>query len=168
MAEVAHLSGFSSLRTFNAALQAHYRLTPTQVRATNPARVQRSGDALHLRLCYRPPFDTERLLAFFALRAIAGVEVVDTARRTLARTLRVQQGAQVYTGWVVCQFEPKAHTVRLQYVHPTGPVPATGCWRRCAPGSTWTPTRWPSQQPCPPRGRTRQACACRGAWMALS
>ena len=111
MAEVAHLSGFSSVRTFNAALQAHYRLTPTQVRATG---VQRSGDALHLRLCYRPPFDTERLLEFFALRAIDGVEVVDTARRTLARTLRVQQGAQVYTGWVVCRFEPEAHTVRLQ------------------------------------------------------
>lgn len=111
MAEVARLSGFASVRTFNTALQSHYRLTPTQVRATG---ARRSGDVLHLRLCYRPPFDTDRLLGFFALRAMEGVEVVDTARRTLARTLRIQQGPQTHTGWVVCQFSPDAHTVQVQ------------------------------------------------------
>lgn len=108
MAEVAHLSGFSSVRTFNAALQAHYRLTPSQVRATG------STATLTLRLYYRPPYDVERVLAFLAQRAIPGVEKVDGTARTVTRTLQLRQGDTMRSGWLSCRFDPAAPCVHLQ------------------------------------------------------
>src|SRR5262245_38654491 len=51
--EVAYASGFESLRRFNALFRAHYRQCPTRFRraAGEPA----DGEALTLRLSYRPP-----------------------------------------------------------------------------------------------------------------
>lgn len=115
VAEVAAMSGFASVRTFNAALQQHYQLTPSQVRATG-----RSGpaEALQFKLYYRPPYGVQSLLDFFAQRALAGVEVVDTAAQSLARTLRIEHGGTHHCGWVHCRFEPEHSRVRVQ-VAPT-------------------------------------------------
>ncbi|MDT8990963.1 AlkA N-terminal domain-containing protein [Curvibacter sp. APW13] len=110
MADVAALSGFASLRTFNAALQAHYRLTPSQVRATGNA----AQATLSLRLYYRPPYDVERVLAFLAQRAIPGVEVVDTTARTVTRTLRLVHGTTGLSGWIACRFDTTEPCVQLQ------------------------------------------------------
>lgn len=84
MAEVAHLSGFTSVRRFNACLQTHYRLTPSAMRRSS-ARAQPTLS--RVKLAYRPPFATDAWLQFTATRAIKGVEHVDLAARTVTRTL---------------------------------------------------------------------------------
>jgi len=72
--QVALASGFRSLRRFNAAFSGAYRLQPRAVRGK--ARVE-GGDALVLRLGYRPPCDFPTMLAFLRARALPGLEVVD-------------------------------------------------------------------------------------------
>lgn len=117
--QVALLSGFASVRRFNAAFLAHYRLSPTQLR--------RSGQPDHLpqgstvRLGYRPPYDVAAMLAFFRQRQLDGVEAVEPLAEgaaglsgRLARSWRVAAGGQTHTGWVVCTFDVAHHQVRLQ------------------------------------------------------
>ncbi|HEY2444858.1 MAG TPA: AlkA N-terminal domain-containing protein [Rhizomicrobium sp.] len=84
MAQVAEVSGFGSVRRFNDAFRKLYRRAPRDL------RVLRSADAepslVTLRLGYRPPYDWDSILAFFAARAIPGVEIVERGRyrRTIA------------------------------------------------------------------------------------
>ncbi len=72
--QVALASGFGSLRRFNAAFaQANaYRRASC---AGSPRAI--AGDALVLRLGYRPPYDFEWMLTFLRGRSLPGVEVVD-------------------------------------------------------------------------------------------
>ncbi len=82
MVEVAGAAGFASVRRFNASFARAYGASPTAVRgaATVVGRPQRrdgrGGDALVLRLAYRPPFAWNELCRFLAPRAIPGVERV--------------------------------------------------------------------------------------------
>ncbi|MBI4718312.1 MAG: helix-turn-helix domain-containing protein [Planctomycetes bacterium] len=82
--EVAHASGFSSVRRFNELFRLHYRLTPGRLRKQT-GRPADSG-VLRLTLAYRPPLAWEELLRFLAARAIYGVESVegDLYARTVA------------------------------------------------------------------------------------
>ncbi|MBL8200342.1 MAG: helix-turn-helix domain-containing protein [Chromatiales bacterium] len=107
---VALASGFASLRRFNAAFVARYRLSPTALRQRR--RESPAPGLVTLRLAYRPPCDVAGVLRFFAARALAGVEVVDghTVRRTLALTHQGQRLA----GWVAARFVPERHEVELQ------------------------------------------------------
>jgi len=81
---VAFASGFSSVRRFNEAFAAHYRMPPSRLRRQSPS--VSSDGTLTLRLSYRPPFAWDALLAFLRRRAIAGVEAVDGGhyRRTVS------------------------------------------------------------------------------------
>jgi AraC family transcriptional regulator of adaptative response / DNA-3-methyladenine glycosylase II len=108
--EVALASGYRSLRRFNAAFRAGYRLSPTTLRSQ--ARDKAAPDLVTLRLAYRPPFDTAGLLRFFAARALPGVETVEghNSRRTLALT---HQG-KALAGWLTARFVPARHEVELQ------------------------------------------------------
>jgi AraC family transcriptional regulator of adaptative response / DNA-3-methyladenine glycosylase II len=99
MTELAHAAGFRSLRRFNGAIQETYGRSPSTLRRRAPGtRSTRSDDstrsrgasAIRLRLGYRPPLEWDALLAFFALRAIPGVEEVCDGR--YRRTLRTAQG----------------------------------------------------------------------------
>ena len=72
--EVALASGFRSLRRFNAAFAQANRIAPRELRRHPRAA---AGDALVLRLGYRPPYDFGELLAFLRTRAMPGVERVD-------------------------------------------------------------------------------------------
>ena len=110
MREVAELSGFGSLRRFNAAFAAHYRLEPRQLRKTGGSR----GTGLVLKATYRPPYDVEAMLGFFATRAIAGVEAVDLTTRSLARTVTLQHAGKDLHGWVRMQFLPVDNAVTLE------------------------------------------------------
>jgi AraC family transcriptional regulator of adaptative response / DNA-3-methyladenine glycosylase II len=74
--EVALASGFESLRRFNALFRAHYRLTPSRLRRSPGAGSGSEGEALRLRLSYRPPFAWPELLRALGARAVAGVELV--------------------------------------------------------------------------------------------
>ena len=72
--QVALASGFESLRRFNAAFAERYRLNPTQLRRQGAGRAAADKP---LRLAWRPPFDVEALLGFFARRQVRGVEQVE-------------------------------------------------------------------------------------------
>jgi AraC family transcriptional regulator of adaptative response / DNA-3-methyladenine glycosylase II len=87
LAEVAHASGFGSVRRFNALFQSRFRRPPTalrrQLRETvaaghdpSPAVASSADGWLELRLDYRPPLQWRALLGFIAARAIPGVEAV--------------------------------------------------------------------------------------------
>jgi AraC family transcriptional regulator of adaptative response / DNA-3-methyladenine glycosylase II len=73
LAELAHASGFASVRRFNAAFRASFARAPSELRREHaPA----ASPALRLRLDHREPHDWPRLLAFLRARAIPGVELV--------------------------------------------------------------------------------------------
>ncbi|MBS0569118.1 MAG: DNA-3-methyladenine glycosylase 2 family protein [Proteobacteria bacterium] len=71
---IAHAAGYASLRRFNTAFLDGYGRAPRVIRReqSTPA----SG-ALTLRVPFRAPYDFSALLAFFARRAIPGLEHVD-------------------------------------------------------------------------------------------
>lgn len=81
---IALAAGFGSVRQFNHAFRQTFRRPPTLVRR-RAGRAVAAADGYSLRLAYRAPLDWKALLAFFALRAIPGVEMVDgdTYRRTI-------------------------------------------------------------------------------------
>ncbi len=62
------------------------------------------GAMLTLQLPYRPPYDVAAMLGFFATRQIAGVEAVDPATATLARTLSLTVAGRTHNGWVQARF----------------------------------------------------------------
>jgi len=115
VAQVAALSGFASLRRFNAAFVAHYHLQPRALRrqsAGAPAAAQDSS--LVLRAAYRPPYDVDAMLGFLQQRAVTGVEHVDSEARSYIRTLRLQWQGQTLQGWVQARFLPGSHGVELR------------------------------------------------------
>jgi len=76
VARVAEASGYASLRRFNAAFVDTYGKPPREFRRANESG-RDAGDELELRVPYRAPYDFAHLLAFYARRAIPGVEHVD-------------------------------------------------------------------------------------------
>ena len=93
--DVALASGFASLRRFNDAFRARYRMTPGELR--RDAAVEAPAARLTFDLAYRPPYDWESMLAFLERRAIPGVEHVQ--RNAYRRTVRVP-GPKPATGWI--------------------------------------------------------------------
>jgi AraC family transcriptional regulator of adaptative response / DNA-3-methyladenine glycosylase II len=71
--EIALAAGFQSLRRFNACFRDGYRMAPRDLRRGGTPT---TGDALRLRLGYRPPYDFPAMLEFLGKRAIPGVERV--------------------------------------------------------------------------------------------
>ncbi len=92
MTQVALAAGYSSVRRFNHVVRESYGRTPGELRSTRGAgRAGRSGDAIEIKMPYRPPLALPELLDFLALRAIPGVEEV--AEGAYRRTLRTPEGA---------------------------------------------------------------------------
>lgn len=108
--QVAMVSGFSSVRRFNAAFVAAYGLDPRTLRRQRVDSSQ-ADQGIVLRLGWRPPFDVTALLEFFALRALPGIEVVDVAGLHIARTVRMSQAQD--DGWVQVRFRPEACHVEI-------------------------------------------------------
>jgi len=113
--QVAAQSGFSSVRRFNAAFVQHYRLQPRQLRQASGHATDRADTAaITLKGAYRPPYDVDAMLGFFATRQIAGVEAVDLPTRSLARTLSLSVGGRTVQGWARVQFAADSCTVVFQ------------------------------------------------------
>ncbi|MBL8306644.1 MAG: DNA-3-methyladenine glycosylase 2 family protein [Rubrivivax sp.] len=114
--QVALASGFDSLRRFNAAFLERYRFNPTQLR--REGALPRAATAL--RLAYRPPYDIEAVLGFFARRQVMGVEQVEglAVRRTLGWTHRGERVA----GWLDGRFVPERHEVHVTASASLAPV----------------------------------------------
>jgi AraC family transcriptional regulator, regulatory protein of adaptative response / DNA-3-methyladenine glycosylase II len=116
LSEIAFAAGFASIRQFNATIREVFAVTPTQLREARgrrgswrqAVRPRRLGAALagargladpsapgllRLRLPYRPPIDLDRMLGFFAARAIDGVEAVEGNR--YRRTMVLPNGTGI-------------------------------------------------------------------------
>jgi AraC family transcriptional regulator of adaptative response / DNA-3-methyladenine glycosylase II len=112
---VADMSGFASVRGFNAAFAKHYGLNPTQLRRTGePGGAAARRDGILVRLAYRPPYDVRAMLQFFGQRQISGIDVITPERNSLAKTVALQHGKQVATGWIVARFDETKCQVALQ------------------------------------------------------
>jgi AraC family transcriptional regulator of adaptative response / DNA-3-methyladenine glycosylase II len=116
IADVAFAAGFASVRRFNAAMRAAYRMAPRNMR--RGARNGEAPEAITLRLPYRAPYDWNGLIEFLGRRAIPGVEsVVDGEyRRTIAvdgltGVLRVRDG-----GGALAVSVPRAFTRHLKLI----------------------------------------------------
>jgi AraC family transcriptional regulator, regulatory protein of adaptative response / DNA-3-methyladenine glycosylase II len=97
--DVAFSAGYSSLRQFNSEVRAGTGRPPTELRRRGTAGHDGEG-AIVLRLGVRPPFDGGALLAFFAQRAVCGVERCSST--SLTRSLSLPKGA------AVAELEPQA------------------------------------------------------------
>jgi len=107
--QVALISGYSSVRRFNAAFVQHYRLSPTQLRRDG---AKSPGNTVAIRLGWRPPYDVHAMLRFFATRQIHGVEHIDGD--AFARTLAIEAGGTTHTGWIEARFDEGRHQLVLQ------------------------------------------------------
>lgn len=109
--QVALISGYASVRRFNAAFAQHYGLNPTQLRRDGPARPQPgSQQGIAVKLGYRPPYDVAAMLDFFRKRLVQGIEFVGEVQT--GRTLAVEAGGRLHTGWLIGEFdEPRSQLV---------------------------------------------------------
>lgn len=105
--QIALISGFASVRRFNAAFVEHYKLNPTQLRRQGPERSGKVGEGATIRLGYRPPYDVQAMLAFFSKRCISAIEFIDAdaVQPCLGRTFSIESGGKLHTGWLLASFE---------------------------------------------------------------
>ena len=116
VAQVALAAGFASLRRFNAAFAAQYRMNPTALRRDGSEA--KPGDGIAVTLGYRPPYDVREMLQFLQQRGLVGVEQIDVAAHTVARTLRLDDDTR---GWIACRFEPEQHRVQVRVAESLAP-----------------------------------------------
>jgi len=111
--EVAFASGFGSVRRFNALFKQRYRLRPGQLRGPlrGGAPVAATADLLKFELSFRPPFDWSAVSAFLGVRAIAGVEAVESG--CYRRTVRIPIDGKEHTGWIAVEMSPRKPTLRV-------------------------------------------------------
>lgn len=107
--DVAMASGFNSVRRFNALFHERYRLKPTDLRRATAGR--EVSDRFTFELAFRPPFDWQALLEFFAARTIAGVDEV--SGDVYRRTLRIATRGTEHAGWLEVRPVARKHTVRV-------------------------------------------------------
>jgi AraC family transcriptional regulator of adaptative response / DNA-3-methyladenine glycosylase II len=164
MLEISAAAGFQSLRQFNHAVRQTFGASPRELRKTSLkwAVSLRERECVAMRLPYRPPFDWRGMLAFLAVRATPGVEVIDgdVYRRA------VQVGDTV--GWVEVGPAPGAAALP--------PAAVAVRWRGVAAGGRARPARLRSRRrsaadrraaphrpaSAPAGERAAGSCVCRG------
>jgi AraC family transcriptional regulator of adaptative response / DNA-3-methyladenine glycosylase II len=116
--EVAFASGFASLRRFNDAFGAHYRMPPTSLRRQASAHTSAiaPADTLTLQLLYRPPYDWTGVLRFLKARTVKDVEWITDD--TYGRTVRIGRHA----GWITVRHVPEKRALTVQFTHSLTPV----------------------------------------------
>ncbi|MDX6620372.1 MAG: AraC family transcriptional regulator [Gaiellales bacterium] len=93
-AEVAYAAGFASVRQFNDTVREVFELTPRELRQRRGRPHAGGPGMIALRLPYRAPIELAALFAFFATRAIAGLEE-STPGGAYRRTLRLPHGTAI-------------------------------------------------------------------------
>jgi AraC family transcriptional regulator of adaptative response / DNA-3-methyladenine glycosylase II len=87
VADVAFASGFASIRQFNRQMREVFRASPSELRDRRRRTDRLAADGgLTMRLPFEPPLDWDAMTAFFASRAVPGVESVSgrVYRRTIS------------------------------------------------------------------------------------
>lgn len=109
---IAYGSGFQSLRRFNDAFRAQYRMPPTAVRRAASSSLTEVGqpqsDLLELTLAYRAPLAWDALLSVLGREAIPGVEAIRAGR--YSRTVRLDGR----TGWLYAEQGAQAEPNRAR------------------------------------------------------
>ncbi len=117
--QVAHASGFASLRRFNAAFVQHYRLSPSALRKQGADDASDGTPAadreVTVRMGYRPPYDLDGVARFLAFRSVPGLEAAQATPGALSfrRSLALQHDGQALRGWLSTSFDTTRHEVRL-------------------------------------------------------
>jgi AraC family transcriptional regulator of adaptative response / DNA-3-methyladenine glycosylase II len=111
LTEIAFASGFGSVRRFNALFKSRYNLSPRALRGTASA-----AEGVHCQLEFRPPFAWQRLLDYLRLRAIPGVERVDTTH--YRRTVSIDDAQ----GWIAVSLSKKANALNVELSPSLTPV----------------------------------------------
>ena len=109
--QVALVSGFASVRRFNAAFVQRYRLNPTQMRRQAP---RPACEGITVRLGYRPPYDVAAMLGFMGRRSINAIELIaiDAHQPCATRTFGIESGGKTHSGWLRADFdEPRSQLV---------------------------------------------------------
>jgi len=106
-AQVALSAGFRSVRQFNTSIREIFAATPSELRARRRPAALGGEPGVTVSLPYRAPFDAGRLLAFFAARAVPGVEEVEGG--CYRRSLRLPHGPGVV------ELEPRDGNVRATF-----------------------------------------------------
>ena len=102
MSEVAHASGFGSIRSFNQAIRKTWDKTPTELRGRRKSS-RSVGEPIEVRLGYREPLSSDLLLGFLAPRAVPAVAEVEQG--SYRRTFRLPvAGAGEVSGWLQVDF----------------------------------------------------------------
>jgi AraC family transcriptional regulator of adaptative response / DNA-3-methyladenine glycosylase II len=116
--EIAFASGFSSLRRFNDAFLARYRMPPTHLRRKAAAKgdAPPEAESSTLRLTYRAPYDWAGVLAFLTARMLKGVEWISDD--SYARTVCIGRAK----GWIRVRHVPKQRTLLVEFSHTLTPV----------------------------------------------
>ena len=119
---IALMSGFASVRRFNAAFAAHYKLNPTQQRRAAPAADSTRG--IVVKLGYRPPYDVSAMVAFMQTHRINSIEsiAVDGHKYVSRRTFGLQANGNRYTGWLQICFDEVRHQLVLTVSDSLGDV----------------------------------------------
>ncbi|MEO6186230.1 MAG: AlkA N-terminal domain-containing protein [Steroidobacteraceae bacterium] len=116
--QVAFASGFSSLRRFNDAFRARYRMPPGRLRKQTPGVAYDAGasNTSTVQLNYRPPYDWPGILAFLRARMMAGVEWISD--EAYARTVRLGR----HTGWIIVRHAADRNALTVEFTHTLSPV----------------------------------------------
>jgi AraC family transcriptional regulator of adaptative response / DNA-3-methyladenine glycosylase II len=112
--EIAHASGFASVRRFNALFRSRYRMAPGRLRARADAGALPA--TLTFELAFRPPYDWGAMLDFLRERAIDGIEEV--SEHAYARSIAIAHRGSVCAGRVEVRRAGRRHAL-LVAVSPT-------------------------------------------------
>ena len=103
--QVALISGFASVRRFNAAFAALYQLNPTQLRRAAPRSTVNQG--ITVKLGFRPPYDVAAMMAFIQKHHIPTTEIIAVSLQesSVIRTFAIEAVDARYTGWLHMRFD---------------------------------------------------------------
>ena len=142
--QIAHASGFGSVRRFSDAFLTHYRLSPSAFRkigkigkicksahspATTTSKSIDTWPCSTVKLSYRPPYNVPWMLEFFNKRQLNTTENILTkfiatqAINTPATwTFSYRFNDQLYVGWLSVEFHTTQPTLTLKVSDSLRPV----------------------------------------------
>ena len=143
--QIAHASGFGSVRRFSDAFLKHYRLNPSALRkigksACSPAKADskpstsmRIWPCSTVKLSYRPPYNVPWMLDFLKKRQLHSTEIITErsttnliaaqAKNTVsAWSFSYPFNGQLYVGWLSIEFHPTQPLLTLKVSDSLRPV----------------------------------------------